>query len=139
MRTDETFFYWYKGDGELLAYGFKADEFSCHCNQCKDEEQKISKKLIERLEVVRHLFARPIVITSGYRCAQHQQELRDKGFETAVGKSSHELGEAADVTCGNVPRLAAIANNYFKSLGLARTWMHVDTRDDKERRWSYKL
>lgn len=53
----------------------------------------VLKRTAETLEVVRQLLGKPIVISSGYRCAE---------LNAAVGgskKSMHMTGQAVDFTC----------------------------------------
>ena len=77
----------------------------------------------------------------GYRCARYQEILRRKGFETSTGISQHELGRAADITChglnGNDLEVYAREAG-FKAVGVGARFIHVDLRDDVERRWEYK-
>lgn len=79
------------------------------------------------------------MVNSGYRCKKKQQQLREQGYETAVGVSQHELGNAADLACSpmGMINLKAAANLEFSALGEAKTFIHVDTRKDKMRRWTY--
>lgn len=79
----------------------------------------------------------PIVITSGFRCKAHQEDLRQSGLETAVGTSSHERGIAADVTCLHLDTLLQLADPLFPAMGVAKSFVHVDLRKDKRRRWKY--
>lgn len=126
---------WKRGERLRLSPHFTSDEFECHCGKC--EFQQISGILIERLETLRERFGCPIRVTSGYRCAEHQANLRRQGVETAAGKSQHELGNAADISALDIPRLSSLAQIDFKSVGTAASFVHVDTRDDKPRRWAY--
>lgn len=126
-----------KGTKEPLSAHFSPKEFDCPCDKCDSTE--IDLELIKRLETMRDLAKAPIYINSGYRCANHQAELRAKGFETARGVSTHELGQAADICtdlhCGlELAQLAANAG--FTSVGTGLTWIHVDTRPGL-RSWSY--
>jgi uncharacterized protein YcbK (DUF882 family) len=81
----------------------------------------------------------PLRITSAFRCKEHQASLRKSGILTAVGTSTHELGDAADILAIGKPIdvVLAEAPKHFKAIGIAKTFIHVDLRDDKERRWPY--
>jgi uncharacterized protein YcbK (DUF882 family) len=114
-------------------------EFDCPCNQCT--QTLVSQELPEMLQKLREYTKFPIMLTSGYRCAYHQQELRDKGYETAIGPSSHEMGLAADIECGAfsgslLADYAAKAG--FQNIGIAKRMIHVDLRPGGPRRWEYK-
>ena len=115
---------------------FKAKEFGCPCG-CYGE---IETNLIEKLEEVRVQYSKPIRITSGFRCQAYQDDLKARGYETAIGISPHTLGIAADI-CPydgkDVDVLAKLCENTFKATGVGATFVHVDLRNDKERRWTY--
>lgn len=128
-----------KGSNAILSTHFKSSEFDCKCPQCT--ETKIDSDLITLLEKIRENTG-PLKITSGYRCSHYQTELRLRGYETAVGVSQHELGRAADVTGEDTEysgaQLEQLARNAgFKAVGVGRSWVHVDLRNEKERRWTY--
>jgi uncharacterized protein YcbK (DUF882 family) len=130
-------FYWPKGTNEQLSVHFSTKEFECHCRRPACGQQRIAVDMVERLEDVRSSIKIPLTVTSGFRCTAHQLELTQWGFETAKGKSQHELGRAVDLTCRNMSGLAAVAGTVFKAVGVARSFVHVDLRDDKFRRWAY--
>jgi hypothetical protein len=138
MRLENGYYLFPKGTDALLSYHFKADEFSCRCQHPSCLEQKISASLVEKLERVRVGYGRPITIHSGFRCSAHQADLRASGLETAKGTSQHELGRASDVAAGQMTVLVPLLKAEFMAMGLARTWAHVDLRDDKHRSWTYR-
>lgn len=72
-----------------LSPHFKLKEFQCHC--CGTV--KIHPMLLEALERLRELWGNPIVITSGYRCANHNREVG------GAKESRHMKGFAVDVVC----------------------------------------
>lgn len=112
---------------------------TCKCSFPECKEQRISKDLIDKLEKVRLEVNQPLIITSAYRCTDHQASLRASGVNTVVAKkSTHELGDAVDV----VPKdkkmegFEDICAKQFDSIGLAKNFLHLDTRPGK-RRWNY--
>lgn len=129
-------FVWEKGKTDLeVTDNFKLSEFECPCKNCNMQFMAI--RFVYKLQALRDHLAIPINVNSGYRCSAYQQELRDQGYKTAKGISQHELGNAADITCQHMSRLKLLASQYFKAIGTAKNWMHVDGRSDKTRRWSY--
>lgn len=72
-----------------LSPHFKLKEFQCRC--CGTV--KIHPMLLEALERLRELWGNPIVITSGYRCANHNREVG------GAKESRHTKGFAVDVVC----------------------------------------
>lgn len=128
-----------KNKGRQISDNFHSSEFNCSCDQCSITI--VDSSLVEKLELLRSSLGSSLSIHSGYRCAHKQQQLRIQGYDTAVGTSSHERGQAADVGNGVTPghELEDLARKAgFRAVGTAPTWIHVDTRDDKDRKWSYK-
>lgn len=133
---------WRRGQGEALSPHFKAKEFECTDGVCS--EQRIDMRLVERLEEVRVEIGLPLIITSAFRCANRQSQLRKSGIKTAVGVSTHEMGQAVDVTlpeahrtAENMARLLELLDARFAAIGVAATFYHCDLRSDRKRRWEY--
>lgn len=128
-----------KNENKKLTRNFVSKEFECRClKDCGN--QYVSEELLNRLQSVRDEMGCPITVTSGFRCREHQEHLRGSGIKTATGISTHELGIAVDVQVApsKMDKLYSILEKYFKSIGVARTFFHVDLRNDKEkRRWKY--
>jgi uncharacterized protein YcbK (DUF882 family) len=128
-----------KKENKQLSKHFNSKEFECNCQKC--DEQIISEVLIEKLEKVREEYGKPIKITSGYRCADHN---------TAIGgkiASSHMTGLAVDlaptlITLDELDNLYEICYNVFDNIGDGRSkrFIHVDVREPKssgKRHWLY--
>jgi len=133
------YYTWQKGESPKLSQHFDGGEFSCHCSFPACKEQRISKALITRLELIRVESNQSITITSGYRCTAYQTHLRDSGVNTVVAKlSTHELGDAADAQPHdkNIETFLPIAAKHFDSIGTAKTFLHLDIRVGY-RRWVY--
>lgn len=133
-----------KNNSTNLTENFSSVEFDCQCSFDSCKKTWIHRDLVTRLQDVRDEYGEPLVITSGYRCAQHQAELRSNPLlKTSRNKSTHEMGSAVDirpvvVNEDSMSRLLEILERYFKSIGLAKNFYHVDMRFDKEkRRWNY--
>lgn len=105
-----------------LSEHFLAQEFRCrHCG-----ELKINMELIIKLEELRAAIGgKPIVVTSGYRCPEHNRKVG------GVADSQHLYGNAADIYVnGMSPRALA---EYARGVGFSyvkvyRGWIHVDVR-----------
>jgi zinc D-Ala-D-Ala carboxypeptidase len=135
----ELYYEWNKGDApHLLSTYFSTSEFSCKCSYPECVRQKIAIELVDKLTRVRAAVGKPIQINSGYRCNRHQADLVAGGQVETVQHSTHELGRAADITCRLMTPLLEECEKEFKAIGVARNWLHVDLRDDKTRRWTYK-
>lgn len=106
-------------DTQWTAAHFRPEEFVCaHCGA-----HGIDIDTVQRLEALRVRLDRPLIITSGYRCAKHPLE----AAKPRVGAHAH--GRAVDVRCTlserRVLRKAAISVG-FTGIGVARTYMHLD-------------
>lgn len=140
MKKDDKYYYWEKGQVYKFNQYFNTREFSCQCKNSDCVEQKVAIELVNKLTELREAIQEPLTITSGYRCEKHQQALRTQGVNTVVAKkSTHELGEGVDVkpTRLTIKNLEGMAAKYFKAIGIAKTFLHLDLRNDKIRRWNY--
>lgn len=112
-----------------LSSHFYAHNFDCPCHSC--HETIIASALPEMLEKMREKLGQALLIHSGYRCQAYQEELRNRGYETAKGISQHTLGAAADIASPEIPglKLEFYARAVgFLAVGVASTWVHVDLR-----------
>lgn len=132
LKINPEYISWDKKHEFMLSEHFSSKEMRCRCTRVSCQEQVIAIELLNRLEKLRNLIG-PIQVNSAFRCAAHQEKLRKQGIHTAKKLSQHELGKAVDIQSNAIGGAAL----YFKSIGLAKTWMHLDLRDDKIRRWTY--
>lgn len=133
----EGLYKWQKGVRTAITKDFNTSEFACPCKNAACDTQIISAILIANLQSLRNDVGIPIGVNSAYRCSLYQAELKLRGYETAVGISQHELGKAADLRCSDLLSLVSKAERYFKAIGIAKSFIHVDERSDKIRRWRY--
>ena len=64
---------------------FNREELMCeHCGA-----ENMNKEFMKRLDFVRYIYKKPMVVTSGYRCVAHDDEIG--------GKGNHPQGDAADI------------------------------------------
>jgi len=140
IKTVDGYYVWKKGESLWLNNWFKTREFSCQCSHKECVDQKIAVELINRLTEIREQAKSPMRVHSGFRCHAHQEDIRNSGVSTVVAqKSTHELGDAADVSISSLitAELVNLAAKKFHSIGIALNFIHVDLRDDKVRRWKY--
>lgn len=133
------YYHWNKGYVGRISDHFSTKEMTCKCSFPDCYDQRISVSLIARLEKIRTELDQPMIITSAYRCSQHQEYLRSSGVNTVVAKkSTHELGDAVDAIPrdGKMEGFEDICAKQFDSIGLAKNFLHLDTRQGK-RRWKY--
>ncbi len=137
MKEDKDYFYFDKGEAVKLSKSFSSDELACKCKLDSCKEQKLSKRLIERLQALRDEVGVPIKVHSGLRCKEHN---------TKVGghpSSSHVNGLAADISTPDLNKLHGLCEKHFDNIGNGtnKGFIHVDVRDPKgpglKRRWLY--
>lgn len=111
----------------MLSEHFSRAEFACHhCDQLPVEG--ISKELLEGLEALREAVGRPIHVTNGYRCPEHNEAVG------GVEDSQHVQGKAADIWVDGIGvfELYSIAVEIFDAVGIyiESGFIHVDMRSD---------
>ena len=114
-----------------LTDNFNRSEFACKCGCGFDE---IALDTVYICQTLRHHFDRPVTITSGCRCPEHNASVG--GAE----KSQHVAGTAADVVVKDVH--AHDVYEYLDTnavdlgvggLGKYDSFTHVDTRGRRAR------
>lgn len=100
-----------------LSPHFKLSEFQCLC--CK--RVKLDSRLIPVLENARAYVGLPVIITSGYRCPEHNRMVG------GAPDSDHLYGWAADIVVDGVEpeRLAQVVGYYLKD---GRIFIYSDKR-----------
>ena len=105
---------------------FTVQEFVCPC--CND--QAMSRIFIARLDQARGLAGVPFVLTSAWRCYQHNLDVGGK--ET----SSHLFGRAVDIAATTSRSrfliVKALLDVGFTRIGIGKDFIHVDMDDTKD-------
>lgn len=110
-------------EGRRLSEHFLEEEFACRC--CG--RVLVHPELVQKLEALRRMAGGPVVVTSGYRCPDHNK---------AVGgarNSYHTRGMAADIWVYAISpqQLAEMAEEVgFDGIGVypVQGFVHVDVR-----------
>lgn len=111
---------------------FNLREFQCKCG-CGTV--KISSRLVSMLETLRQELGVPFVITSGYRCDDHNMRVG------GAINSYHVQGLACDIACPRgytVEEFAKICLDHgFTGVGAypSQGFVHVDVRPGKQIRF----
>ena len=113
---------------------FKITDFDCS----ETGENKMDTEFLEALDNLRDICGFPFTVTSGYRSPNHSIE----AAKVAAGKKlgTHAQGIAADIkVSGGAERLAIVkhASAMGMSVGVAKTFVHVDTRKTPAMCWCY--
>lgn len=106
---------------------FKISELVCkHCGKGADILQPA---LLAALERVRVAYGKPMLVTSGYRCAYHNAEIGGARF------SAHKEGKAADVADPHgelgrflLPSVCDALNIWVEHPHATRGWVHITIR-----------
>ena len=109
---------------------FKIEDFACQ----ETGENEISVDFIHALDQLRAACNFPFIVTSGYRSKEHSVEKRKQNPGT------HAQGIAADIkVSGGAQRLSIVkhASAMGMSVGVAKTFVHVDTRKTEQMCWCY--
>jgi len=113
-----------------LSANFSRHEFKCQCGKC--DYDTVDSELVTVLQHLRTYFNKPVTITSGNRCPEHNKSI---GGAT---NSYHVRGRAADIVINGVP--ASEVQDYLESIypdkyGIGRysSFTHIDTRTNKGR------
>jgi GH25 family lysozyme M1 (1,4-beta-N-acetylmuramidase) len=123
-------------DTTQLSPHFNISEFRCKCG--KEHETLNNPELIEKLEkLFTALNCSKIIVTSGYRCKQHDKNVGGSGT------GQHTLGNAADICCygqDGQPISSKVVCCKAQDIGFtgianitaAYQYTHVDVRTDSK-------
>ena len=110
---------------------FKLSDFDCQ----ETGENEMNEDFLIKLDDLRHECGFPFIITSGYRDKTHSIEARKAKAGT------HARGIASDIRINNGNEAYDIIKRAqsmgFTGIGLAKTFVHVDTRKTMPVIWSY--
>lgn len=116
MEKDKTF---------AIYFSFAEFMCKCGCGLCN-----MSPEFIHRLDRARRLAGVPFHISSGFRCARHNEKVG------GVSESSHVKGHAADIVVFDAPSrlkiLRALLDAGFDRIGIGKAFVHVDDDPAKE-------
>lgn len=116
-----------------LTEHFDSNEFTCrHCGK-----RGVQLPLVYALEKLRQLIGRPVIVSSGYRCAKHSVEA------AKAQPGLHRDGLAADIYV--VGMTARELYQYvrqvpeFRGIGVddEQGYVHVDIRSTPPAKWCY--
>ena len=118
-----------KGKNEPLSENFELLEFACRCGSARCHFTLVHPKLVESLQTLRQMLARPLILTSGFRCASYNRVVGGRS------RSFHTKGMAADILClegGHLEELAENAQRIPAIGGIGRyplrRFVHLDVR-----------
>ena len=101
--------------------------------------------LIEKLQKVRNIIGRPIIITSGVRCEFYNTSIK-ASMNSSHLQDSYGMGNAVDIACTNSKdryELVELSQKFFKRIGISGGsyggFVHLDVDRSKvqEVMWLY--
>ena len=125
-----------------LSENFSKLEVQCPCGCGAD---KISSVLIERLQKVRNIIGRSIIITSGVRCEFYNTSIKESMNSSHI-PDSYGMGNAVDIACTTSKyryELIQVAQKLFNRIGISggsyEGFVHLDVGRSKvqEVMWLY--
>jgi len=109
------------------------------------EEFEVQKKIIEKLQKVRNIIGRHIIITSGVRCEFYNTSI-NASMNSSHIPDSYGIGNAVDIACTNSKdryELVELSQKFFKRIGISGGsyggFIHLDVDRSKvqEVMWLY--
>lgn len=115
---------------------FSDKELRCKCAKCKQlQPAKIDKNALERLNELRRRVNRSLALTSAYRCSDHPEEAKK------ATPGQHNKGCAFDIAVADGSQRMQIVKTAielgFNGIGIAKSFVHVDTRSSTPVIWTY--
>jgi len=131
------------GPGDKLSAHFRRKEFNCSCGSCPPAV--VDGQIIKWLEAIRKKIScqfgkdTKITITSGKRCKKHNKKIGGHPNSKHVPDESGKVRAVDFKIIGlSGSDLEDIARSEgVRAVGVASTWVHIDTRVDRDRRWEY--
>jgi len=111
---------------------FRLSEFMCkHCGLGKGI---VKNELLERLQLLRWLYGKAMIVNCGYRCPVHNVRVG------GAPKSAHLTGEAADIhdPFGSLkdfctPEVLEKVDLWAEDYSRTKSWIHLQIRPASQR------
>ena len=126
-----------------LSKNFSKLEVQCPCG-CG--ANKISSILIEKLQKVRNIIGKPMIITSGVRREFYNASIKNASINSSHIPDDFGVGNAVDIACVNSKdryELIQVAQKFFNRIGISGGsyggFVHLDVDRSKvqEVMWLY--
>lgn len=114
---------------------FTTDEFQCDCS-CGfgSMEDDIDYRLITKLNIMRRLYGKPMVVTSGARCEEYNTSIGGAEHSAHLPHPFHGRCRAVDTLVRNGAERSALVDLArlvgFERIGIASTFIHLDVEDE---------
>ena len=106
-----------------------------------DQVQENVVELLMRINIVRNLYGKPMIVTSGYRSPEYNKSIGGSA------NSAHCTGQAIDISCKDGKLKEWIKYNpksleelgfYFEDFDYTPTWVHFTIRPPKSGKRFFK-
>jgi zinc D-Ala-D-Ala carboxypeptidase len=122
---------------------FSFSELKCKCGKCNSTGEEMSPVFMHKLDMLRELIKSPIILSSAYRCPEHNARVSSTGLT-----GPHTTGCAVDISCRGAEAhklLQAIIAIGFTGIGVNQKgnsrFIHVDNltapKYPRANLWSY--
>ena len=103
---------------------FKSSEFDSKSSDGVDTGELMQECLLDKLQIARNRYNKPMRIISGYRTASHNKAVKGKP------NSAHLRGYAVDISCTSsrqrLEMVMVLLLAGFERIGIGKTFIHVD-------------
>lgn len=125
-----------RGQKTQITKNFSSTEFDCSCKYAECNVTILDVDHVEKLQQKRDKWAKPIKITSAYRCTRHNKDVG------GASQSRHIVSDATDIqVTGMTPDQVANDCEDFNGLGRYNTFTHIDSRPlskGEKSRWDFR-
>lgn len=99
----------------------------CTCNHPECDKRSVKQSILNRVQLIRDDYGKPLTIRSGGRCIHHSDEL------VRVTPADHQKCIAVDIAVsGGVERMEIVKLGLIygaNAIGVAKTFVHLGWRD----------
>ena len=117
----------------MLTKNFSEKELACRCcGVCK-----VTIGLMAKLQELRDEFGKPLNLTSGYRCPEHNKKVG------GVPNSYHLKGMAVDIDMSKIrgfdryKLISLVFSLGFTGVGIDKEFIHIDVQEGLGKSWGY--
>ena len=127
---------------KYLSKNFTVDEFKCKgTGRCE-----VVETFIERLQLIRDEYGRPIFVTSGYRAPEYNLKLQQQGKTKTGSYVPHTTGRAVDIAVSGADShlIIKLATQHgMTGIGVSqkgkheKRFIHLDDLTGSNRPWTW--
>ncbi|MBP98759.1 hypothetical protein CMK18_22655 [Candidatus Poribacteria bacterium] len=111
---------------------FHFSEFRCRCGKCAADGRGMDRILTSKLDAIRARLGKPMIVTSGCRCFEWNQEV---GGSARSFHLPYNGFRAADIKCNDSAtrwKMIKLGIEFGLTMGVNKSFIHFDTRQIAE-------